>query len=342
MMSTPNSLNELKQLATNINQKEKLLANKLKKLPKSPQQGDIFLFAQGDTIGLEWVVLFPHHKNEELLLTVPADTNPMAGSTDITISEEALCGPLTIRCSQGMWIHKTDFNIESRVGILENWHWQRALNKTEQIFEGKLQSTAWQKEKDADPEYKDWMNQVSQDSETLRQALYQVPNECEDSANYIENVVNLVVPKIKRIETGVVKLSKSLQDRLEAMCRSPVPVRARSSISKSPEDNAVKGKEEFIIELEGTTIRLLVEIEPQKTENTFEVFLKVEPSQEATQHLPDGLELIVLDETEEIIVELRKNATDNHIQRYLGAKLGEQFSVKIRLGSVSVIRKFEI
>lgn len=174
-MFTESNLNDLQQLAAKIDAKENLLADKLRQLPKSPQDGDIFLFEQGDNLGLEWVVLFSHHKNEELLFTVPADDNPMAGSTDITISENALCGPLTLRCGQSLWIHKTDFDMKLRVGVLENKHWLRALNKVEQIFEGNLQSTAWQREKDADPEYKEWMDLLYKDHEAVRQALHDRP-----------------------------------------------------------------------------------------------------------------------------------------------------------------------
>jgi hypothetical protein len=494
-MFTQNRLNDLQQLAAKIEAKENLLADKLRQLPKSPQEGDIFIFEQGDKLGLEWVVLFPHHKNEQLLLTVPADDNPMAGSTDITISEDALCGPLTLRCSQGMWIHKTDFDMESRVGILENWHWQRALNKTKQIFENNLQSTAWQREKDADPEYKEWMTLVSQDHEALRQALQEKPNECKvietdesyvplviftfvlslypqrklrlnvnwtdgsalleqieppggglqigdhhfkfekdddewlcevspEEVSHIAKALNLPKPyqnwestmdikqtlqkrvrtswsekawifltaaqqefmkflldtvekagasftdvcyelfftqqsarrgskgaatspqtsdldkffkQLVTFETGVVKLSQWLQNSFETMSLSPV--RVRSSRSKSLEANARQGK--ILIELEDSTIILLVQIKPE-TENTLDITLRVEALKD--EHLPEGLQFMVLDKSGQLVDDLQCEAgrADEAMELYLDGDIGEQFSVKISLGSVSLIRDFEI
>ena len=206
-MFTQSRSDIFQKLVVKRKEKEQKLAEKLNSLPNSPQDGDIFLFKQGGEVALEWVVLFSHYKNDSLLLTVPADDNPMAGSTDITISEEALCGPLTLRCGQGVWIHKSDFQMTLRVGLIENWHWLRALNKAEQIFDGKLQSTVQQQENDADPEYEEWIDLVSQEQEVLQQSLHEQENECELLTIDESDIPNISVTFVSQPHTLCLNLS---------------------------------------------------------------------------------------------------------------------------------------
>ncbi len=168
-MTNQNPLERLKQLAAEMENKLEKIAKRLSQLPKTPQAGDIFRFDNPETVGLQWVLLFSHSEDKHLWLTVPADDNPMTGSTDIAISKKALCGPLTLRCGQSVWKRETDLDIRLRVGVLENWHRYRATDKVKQVFEGQIQSTAWQRETEADPEYEEWMEQVSHDRGTLKQ-----------------------------------------------------------------------------------------------------------------------------------------------------------------------------
>ncbi|MCK5716115.1 MAG: hypothetical protein KAH77_01400, partial [Thiomargarita sp.] len=226
-MFTQSRLNDLKKLAYTIEAKEEELATKLKKLPNSPQDGDIFLFKQGGELGLEWIVLFSHHKNDDLLLTIPADNNPMVGSTDITISEKALCGPLTLRCAQGVWIHKTDFQMSLRVGFLENRHWLRALNKTEQVFDGNLRSTVMQKENDTVPEYEEWMDLVSREQEILRYALHEQPS---------ESVTLRLLSKIEQSLQNWTKRTQSVLDNAaDDITLVPMPQAATFTLVSMPQ-----------------------------------------------------------------------------------------------------------
>ena len=166
-MFTQEQLKNLHQLNTELEHKRKLLDKKLSELPPYPHNGDIFMFDNPDSIGLQWVVLYSYEN--KLFLTVPADTNPIVGSTDIAISKSGLCGAITLRCSQYAWIDKADFDLNLRVGILENWHLQRATNKINQIFENNIQSKSWQKETDVNPEYDKWITQVNYGRKTLKQ-----------------------------------------------------------------------------------------------------------------------------------------------------------------------------
>jgi len=106
-----NPLEQLHQLADAMKTKLEKVANKLSQLPKTPQAGDIFRIDNQNTMGLlQWVLLYSQSKQ---WFIVPADDNPIAGSTDIAISEKALCGPITLRCSQGIWIPETNLDLNN-------------------------------------------------------------------------------------------------------------------------------------------------------------------------------------------------------------------------------------
>lgn len=124
--------NRLQQLA----QKQTWLENELSQRPRSPQLGDIFIFIySGDELGLQWVIL---DKKDSQFFIVPADDTPMVGSMDIDLPDSALCSPLTLRCDLGVWVEATDFDLELRVGVLEEWHRRRALERVKQISEKTL------------------------------------------------------------------------------------------------------------------------------------------------------------------------------------------------------------
>jgi hypothetical protein len=228
-----------KQFSAKNATKENLLADKFRQSPKYPQAGEIFL-EHGDKLDLKWVVLFPHHKNEQLLLTVPGDDNPMAGTTDITISEDALSGPLTLRCGHSLWIHKTDFNMETYVGVLENRQWQRALNKMEQIFEGNLQGTASEVENEADPEYKKWMTQLSQEHETMRQALHEKPVKVLETApSLLERFVSSLKKAVEKFKKEADKIQEGIEQTLADISIIPIsPLEQPMGTHPAPELDA--------------------------------------------------------------------------------------------------------
>ena len=115
--------------------KQALLDKELSQRLSPPQVGDIFISDYPKTVGFEWVALCTDENEPQRFLIVPADDAPMVGSTDIELPDNALYSPLTLRCDQSLWIHNTDFRHLRRVGILEEWHRLRALDKVKQISE---------------------------------------------------------------------------------------------------------------------------------------------------------------------------------------------------------------
>jgi hypothetical protein len=94
------------------------------------------------------------------------------------------------------------------------------------------------------------------------------------------------------------------------------------------------------VKLSGYPVALLLEIEPESTQKTG-VLLQVHPIDSQT-YLPPLLQLTVLDETGMIFLEAQARRADNYIQLKFSGKAGEQFSVKVTLGDVSLTEKFVI
>lgn len=174
MVNEESLLEKLRQKGSEVAQKQTLLEEKLSQRPNKPQVGDIFVFARPKhpkLTGLQWVILRSHDKNPQQFLTVPTDGVPMVGSNDIELSKKALCNPLTLRCHQSLWIRAKDFDMKLRVGFLEKWDLQRALDKEKQVLTGKLRSTISQQQMDDDLDYEEWMEHVIQGREVLKQFL---------------------------------------------------------------------------------------------------------------------------------------------------------------------------
>ncbi|WP_069471209.1 DUF1822 family protein [Candidatus Marithrix sp. Canyon 246] len=292
-----NPLERLHQLADTMKTKLEKVANKLSQLPKTPQAGDIFRIDNQKTIGLlQWVLLY---SQAEQWFIVPADDNPMTGTTDIAISEKALCGPLTLRCSQGIWIPETNLDLSLRVGVLENWHLYRAIDKVK----GKIQSTAWQRETEADPEYEEWMEQVIQERETLK---------------FKKPVVNLIQ-----------WFQNNFADWLE-LNRIPtnlafLPVRTKA-VKRAKEINL--GKDYKVV--------LVLDIRKFDNEN-IEVVFWLCAEQTA---LPKNIKFTLFDKSSGIDREKTANGTEKYLNIKWSFSIKEEFCIAIQLDDVSFTESF--
>lgn len=150
-MNNQNSFENFNEISAEIANEHRRLKDTLAKRSSFPQVGDIVILAHSKTLSFQWVVI---KKDSNELLMLPADNNPLAGSNDINSDL------LTLRCGNKFWIHKDMLKNCERVGILENWNLQYALELVEDIDKGKVRSSALQQETDYDPEYQAWIKQV--------------------------------------------------------------------------------------------------------------------------------------------------------------------------------------
>jgi hypothetical protein len=135
-----------------------------------PRPGDVYLFPGPSSIDLHWVVLGTH-PDKDLRFAVPADGHPLVGLTDVAVAASERCGALVLRCGHGLWIHSEEFRPDLRVGVLEERHVRRALDKLGQITAGNLQGPASQWEAEANPDYDNWLDEVGRAVDALASAL---------------------------------------------------------------------------------------------------------------------------------------------------------------------------
>jgi hypothetical protein len=97
------------------------------------------------------------------------------------------------------------------------------------------------------------------------------------------------------------------------------------------------------IQLADNPVALIVTLTPAETDEEVDIRLQVYPTGSQI-YLPQSLQLIVLDETGATFPELEATArsADNCLQLEFSAQPGEQFSVKLALGDVSITEDFLI
>ena len=328
---TQEHLDKVRHFTAEINQKQAQLEEKLSHLPKQPQLGDIFLFDNPKTMGLQWAIVDSHIKDKNWWLTVPADDYPLVGSTDIAISKKALCSPLTLRFgqNQGLWIHKRDFDINSRVGVLEEWDQERAFDKVEQIRSGKIKNSALQAETDIDPEYAEWMATVNQGQQALIQ---------EDSSVLALPRSPILMPLSQWFKDKYINAINEL-DSLFTL----EPALAVASGGYRNPQMRTRNKDKFVFEEPinlGTTLALVTELEPN--DEQIHIKLTVEATSE-TKNLPKGLDFQILSDSGDIFA---TDKTETEVEQVLGIEfdgaIGEHFSLKITLGTAEFMKNVVI
>lgn len=133
---------------------------------RPPKPGDVFLFTQVPTLAAEWVVL--EQNSERLFLVVPTDNRPWVGSYDVAITVGA------VRCRPATQLDAQAFEMQPRTGTLEPQLLERLRRKRKEIAAGTVAGSIFEQEIDADSEYQNWMQELSQ-----AQASLPVPKEGE-------------------------------------------------------------------------------------------------------------------------------------------------------------------
>jgi hypothetical protein len=152
------------------------------------EAGDLFVLRQSGDLPVEWAVLESRpamgdgpaadestaadgstaaHESTAappVLLAVPADANPLAGSADFELPSDSPAAPLTLRCGFGVWLAETELDLAHRTGRLG----EEALRRARRVQAAAMarrplaatSATPAQREVDADPEYQEWVEKV--------------------------------------------------------------------------------------------------------------------------------------------------------------------------------------
>jgi hypothetical protein len=105
--------------------------------------------------------------------------------------------------------------------------------------------------------------------------------------------------------------------------------------------NITRGQQiDLGIEVAQQPLALVVTL-PPNTGSELDIQVRVYPLRGQT-YLPQGVKLMVMDESEEVVLNTEAREADNFIQLGFSAELGEQFSVTVALGEASVKQEFVI
>lgn len=122
-------------------------------------EGELVLFPETAALPVEWAVLGRDPAHPGQILVVPADTNTQAGTADVDATGSV--APLTLRCAFGVWVPESRLAVAPRAeGTLAPEDVTAARRVWEARERGEPAGSLLAEEVDADPEYRDWIEDV--------------------------------------------------------------------------------------------------------------------------------------------------------------------------------------
>lgn len=168
-------LEDLQARSNGALEKWKLAQAKIAERDSLPAAGDLYVFSATAEIGLEWAVILPHVDDTNLWFIVPFDQNSMAGTWDVAVSESSEAGAGTLRCGRGIWIHVDDLVIGARSGFLETYYVDKARSRLAELVDPNRDVVKTRPEIDFNPDYVEWMDEVTAAAERLEAELRAEP-----------------------------------------------------------------------------------------------------------------------------------------------------------------------
>lgn len=127
---------------------------------RPPAPGDAYLWVPANDYVLAWVVVGLHPTDPGLAFVVPADGNSLTGLADVLVREPA-GEPMCLRCGRSQVVPVADLEPDRRFRVLGAHHVRRAQRKIRELAVGPLGGTAAAWEAQADPDYQDWIANVT-------------------------------------------------------------------------------------------------------------------------------------------------------------------------------------
>ncbi|MEZ2228927.1 MAG: DUF1822 family protein [Microcoleus sp.] len=114
--------------------------------------------------------------------------------------------------------------------------------------------------------------------------------------------------------------------------------RSRSADAETPTRSVSKVRE---IPLPGHPLVLIINCQLE-SDGRRDILVRLYPSTEEETYLPQGVQLIILDESGEVFLEAQSRSADNWVQLEFRGEEKEHFSVKVAFGDLSVMDNFAI
>ncbi len=177
-----------------------------------------------------------------------------------------------------------------------------------------------------------------------------------ESSSKIKHIEQPVIVPLSQSQSGLINLSEWLQNPegsqyhwqpLELFLsnqegnlifRFASAPRSRSADAETPTRSVSKVKE---IPLPGHPLVLIINCQLE-SDGRRDILVRLYPSTEEETYLPQGVQLIILDESGKVFLEAQSRSADNWIQLEFRGEAGEPFSIKVVFGDLSVTDNFAI
>lgn len=155
--------------------------------------------------------------------------------------------------------------------------------------------------------------------------------ECEVVKSH-QTEAKLVTVKIGEWIDGVVDAAWEKLDRLLTPQQLGVAFKSEISVTRGQ-------KIDLGIQLDKISLALVLKVTPENNSYEVSILTQLHPFQGIT--LPEGVKLIISDESGEVVLEQESREDDNWIQSAFDVELGEKFRVGVSYKENSVEREFE-
>lgn len=171
-----------------------------------------------------------------------------------------------------------------------------------------------------------------------------------ESSSKIKHIEQPVIVPLSQSQSGLINLSEWLQNPEDSqyhwqplelflsnqegnlIFRFASAPRSRSADAETPTRSVSKVKE---IPLPGHPLVLIINCQLE-SDGRRDILVRLYPSTEEETYLPEGAQLIILDESGEVFLEAQSRSADNWIQLEFRGEEKEHFSIKVTFGDLSV------
>jgi hypothetical protein len=136
-----------------------------------PAPGDLYVFGTPVDAAIEWLVVRPHPDDPALVLLVPVDDFPLVGRSDVRLKPEFIDRPLTVRCGEAGWVPASACLEGLRVGAVPGEAVAIVRRKLAALARGSVPDEPGATRVDVDPEYAEWLGQVTLAREAIERRV---------------------------------------------------------------------------------------------------------------------------------------------------------------------------
>ena len=141
----------------------------------SIHSGDCFLFTESLDLPVRWVATLQHKDSSDLWYFVAADDFPLVGSCDIELPESDPSSPMVIRCEVGLWVRSEDVDRDKYLGRIDAEIVSQAKERLSQMVHGDVIVTESASIAEADPDYVEWIQELSRVAELAEARIQAEP-----------------------------------------------------------------------------------------------------------------------------------------------------------------------